>query len=239
MVGQPAGADERTREQLRRVDSSHAEDAISPSTGAGPLNDLAKVTDQIAAWRRSWDRVLVIAIDGHGASGKSTIAAALAEILDASVVHTDDFFRWPSGVGADRSTPDDPLGCYYNAARLRAETLEPLRQGRRTTFRRLDRSRNETLETEVTVEPRDVLFVEGVFSAAPQLADLVDRAIFVDTPESERVRRLRQIVAPEDWSVDWLEAERAYFGRIRQPSSFDLTISGTLRLPTKPDGGAP
>lgn len=34
----------------------------------------------------------VIAIDGMAASGKSTLAARLAEELDGCVIHMDDFF---------------------------------------------------------------------------------------------------------------------------------------------------
>ena len=37
----------------------------------------------------------VIAIDGMAASGKSTLAARLAEELDGCVIHMDDFFLFP------------------------------------------------------------------------------------------------------------------------------------------------
>ncbi len=38
----------------------------------------------------------VIAIDGMAASGKSTLAARLAEELDGCVIHMDDFFSLQS-----------------------------------------------------------------------------------------------------------------------------------------------
>ena len=38
----------------------------------------------------------VIAIDGRAASGKSTVAAQLSKVLDAAVVHMDDFFLPPT-----------------------------------------------------------------------------------------------------------------------------------------------
>jgi uridine kinase len=213
---------------------AHSGDAIRHSPSAEAINELPAVLAHIAAWRPSEDRVLVIAVDGYGASGKSTWAAELAARVDAAVVHTDDFFHWPSSLGADRSMPEDSLEGYYDTARLRSEAVDPLRQRRPATFCRFDRSRNEDLGREITLEPRDILLVEGVFSAAPQLADLVDRAIFVDTPEPERLRRLRMSVAAADWSEEWLQAERAYFQRIRPPSSFDLLISGTRGLPARP-----
>ena len=56
--------------------------------------------------------------------------------------------------------------------------------------------------------------LEGVFSASPELADLVDRSVFVDTPEPERLRRLHARVTPEEWDTDWLAAEQAYFDMV-------------------------
>lgn len=35
--------------------------------------------------------VKVVAVDGHGGAGKSTLAAKLSEMLGAETVHTDEF----------------------------------------------------------------------------------------------------------------------------------------------------
>jgi uridine kinase len=164
--------------------------------------------------------VLIVAIDGHGASGKSTIAAEVAEAAGAALVHTDDFFL-PGG------PPGQSLDRYYDWRRLRAEALEPLRARHRAAFRGFDWDRGSGLGGLVTVNPAGLVLLEGVFSASPQLADLVDRAVFVDTPERERLGRLRGRIAPEDWDDDWLTAERAYFGLTRPPASFDLAVSGS------------
>jgi len=175
---------------------------------------------------------LVLAIDGHGAAGKSTIAGAVARATGAAIVHTDDFFRAPAAApGRPRSAAAGgrALECYYDWRRLRAEALEPLRAGRAVTFRRFDWERGSGLDGTVAVEPRDLILVEGVFSAAPELSDLVDRSVFVETPEPERLRRLRRRVTPEEWDADWLIAEQAYFNLVRPPSSFDLVVPGTTR----------
>ena len=171
--------------------------------------------------------VLVLAIDGHGAAGKSTLADAVARATGAALVHTDDFFRaWPA-----RSRPAAAsaraMACYYDWRRLRAQALDPLRGRRGATFRRFDWERGRGLDGHVTVQPSDLVLVEGVFSAAAELSDLVDRSVFVETPEPERLRRLRRLVTPEEWDEDWLAAERSYFGRTRPPVSFDLVVPGT------------
>jgi uridine kinase len=190
--------------------------------GASP----ERVTGAVAKWRADLPGLLVVAIDGHGAAGKSTLADAVAAATGAALVRTDDFFRdFPAG-------PAPPgLAGYYDWRRLRAEALVPLRARRMASFRRFDWERGSGLNGTVSVEARDVILVEGVFSAAPELSDLVDRSVFVETPEPERLRRLRLRVAPDEWDDDWLIAERAYFELIRAPSSFDLVVPGTGPAP--------
>jgi uridine kinase len=183
-----------------------------------------RVIEATTRWQAAQPGTLVLAIDGHGAAGKSTIAGAVARATGAALVHTDDFFQ--TCPAQDR--PREPtLQRYYDWRRLRAQALEPLRAHRTATFRRFDWERGHGLDGAVAVEPSDLVLVEGVFSAAPELSNLVDRSVFVETPEPERLRRLRRLVTPEEWDEDWLAAERAYFGQTRPPASFDLVVPGT------------
>jgi uridine kinase len=213
-----------------------------------------RVISAAAGWRAGHQAdMLVVAIDGHGAAGKSTIAAVVAEATGAALVHTDDFFAVGpeaegSGLGqgglggqgaaapgraqvgvvpAGVSSPAEPvLSAYYDWRRLRAEALEPLRAGRGATFRRFDWERGYGLDGTVSVTPEPLIVLEGVFSASPELSDLVDRSVYVDTREPERLRRLRAQVTPDDWDDEWLKAEHAYFDLIRPPSTFDLIVRG-------------
>jgi uridine kinase len=194
-----------------------------PNPGSLGQGAARRVISAAAGWRAGHGaQVLVIALDGHGAAGKSTIAAAVAESTGATLVHTDDFF--------DPAAPREPgLSGYYDWRRLRAEALEPLRAGHAAEFRRFDWERGRGLDGIVRVTPGPLIVLEGVFAASPELSDLVDRSVFVDTPEPERLRRLRDQTTPSEWDDEWLKAEQAYFGLIRPPFSFDLIVSGTLR----------
>jgi uridine kinase len=206
-----------------------------------------RVVRAAAGWRAAHDAsVLVVAIDGYGAAGKSTIAAAVADETGAMLVHTDDFFDagpepggpGRAGLGAPVSPPPreaQALIGYYDWRRLRAEALEPLRAGRGAEFRRFDWERGRGLDGTVAVPPGPLILVEGVCSAAPELADLVDRSVFVDTPEPERLARLRVQVTSGEWDDHWLAAERAYFRATRPPSTFDLIVPGTP--PGRQSGG--
>lgn len=195
-----------------------------------------RVIEAATRWQAAQPGMLVLAIDGHGAAGKSTIADAVARAAGAALVHTDDFFR--AWLAQDRraAAGGPALQRYYDWRRLRAQALEPLRAHRTATFRRFDWDRGSGLDGAVAVQPSNLVVVEGVFSAAPELSDLVDRSVFVQTPEPERLRRLRRLVTPEEWDEDWLAAERAYFGRTRPPASFDLVVPGTG--PVSAGGGA-
>ncbi len=158
------------------------------------------VVTAVAGWQARSSSRLVIAIDGHGAAGKTTLADELARELGAEVLHTDDYFH-PTRERADNR----PMAQYYDWARLREEAILPaLASGRRAS----------------------PLLVEGVSSACPALADLVTHAIYVDTPEPVRLERLRARVAAEEWDEDWLDAERVYFAS-RPPESFDLVVTGS------------
>jgi uridine kinase len=210
-----------------------------PITGSPGQRAARRVISAAAGWRAAHGAgVLVIAIDGHGAAGKSTIAAAVAQETGAGLVHTDDFFNaGPEPGGPQRArlgvsaapAPHDERGLsgYYDWRRLRAEALEPLRAGRAAEFRRFDWERGSGLDGTVSAAPSPLIVLEGVFSASPELSDLVDRSVFVDTPEPERLRRLRAQTTPSEWDDQWLIAEQAYFGLIRPPSSFDLIVSGS------------
>jgi uridine kinase len=211
-----------------------AADQVAGAATGQMVGAVGRVLGAAGRWRSagiSGPGVIMIAIDGHGAAGKSTIAEAVAQATGAALVHTDDFFQAQPPSPALPADPGRPAGRpaladYYDWRRLRAQALQPLRARLGAAFRRFDWERGSGLDGTVTVEPSDLILVEGVYSAAPELRDLVDRSVFVDTPEQERLRRLRGRVKPEEWDEQWLLAERAYFGVIRPPSSFDLIVSG-------------
>jgi uridine kinase len=171
------------------------------------MNDAAEqILAAVERWRAEEGRPLVVAIDGHGAAGKTTIAADVAWILDAMVVHTDDYFHEAEDSGDPR-----PMAQYYAWQALRERALQP-----GITWLR---------EEPTTWTGALVILVEGLSSAAPALADLIDRTVFVQTPEPLRLERLHERISDEEWDEEWLYAERLYFAS-RPPDSFDLVVSG-------------
>ncbi len=182
----------------------------------------------LARWRGPAGAVTVVAVDGHGASGKSTIAGQLCSLSGATVVHTDDFFLPLSLSSPERM---QRLEGYYDLARLRAEALEPLKDGREAVFRAYNWESGTLSPRTKRVCPEGLVVLEGVCSSSPELSDLVDKTVYVHTPESERLGRLRARVAPQEWDSDWLRAEKEYFTRVRPLQSFDLVIRGSRTTP--------
>jgi len=131
----------------------------------------------------------------------------------------DAFFRQPPGDGAAT------LADYYDYGRIRAEALEPLRQRRPAVFVAFDWATGAP-GAPGRAEPADVVLLDGVSSGAATLGDLVDLAVFVDTPEAVRLERLHGRLSDDEWDERWLEAEGAYYAT-RPPSSFDLIVPGT------------
>ena len=182
-----------------------------------------QIVDAISGWRPQKTGPLVVAIDGHGAAGKSVLAEAVSRQLAAAVVHLDDCFREAGSAAGDG---ESPMAAYYDWQRLRREVLEPLHRGERASFRAFDWESNGYLPGLVVIEPAELILVEGVSSTAAALIELIDRNVLVVTPESERVARLHERIGDEVWDDEWLAAERSYFAD-RPEGWFDLVVSGS------------
>lgn len=179
---------------------------------------------------------LVVAIDGLGGAGKSTLADALrARLNDASIVLGDDFYR-PMDAGARAGLgPREGYERYFDWQRLAEEVLDPLSRGRAAVYRRYDWSRDRLGDDPVEVQPRGVILVEGVYSARPELRGYVDLAIYVETPRAERERRLRARGQDEaGWIARWMAAEEWYEREHRPRERADLVVRGDDAEPEGP-----
>jgi cytidylate kinase len=71
---------------------------------------------------------VVIALDGPSGAGKSTVAAALAAVMPAAVVPSDDFFPFEiTAAEWNERSPEERAAQAIDCRRLRRLALEPLR----------------------------------------------------------------------------------------------------------------
>jgi uridine kinase len=186
---------------------------------------------------------IVVALDGPSGAGKSTMASALAAMMAATVITSDDFFaaeitatEWAARTPAERAR--DAI----DWRRLRRLALEPLRAGRPAIWQPFDFASGERADgsygmgaNTVQRQQAPVIILEGAYVARPELADLIDCAMLIDTPVATREKRL---AAREDpaflaaWHDRWDAAEAYYFTAVRPPVSFDIvvdTATATIR----------
>ena len=168
---------------------------------------------------------LLVAIDGGGGAGKSTLARGISEEFAGfvSTVRCDDFYR---PLDSSACSPAVAYEKYFDWRRLRDEALLPLRAGKTARYQRYDWSTDRLAEW-IELEPREIVVLEGVFSMRPELRDLIDVAIFIETPRDERIHRMASRPQTDSsWMERWLAAEDWYFEQVAAHRSADLILEG-------------
>lgn len=192
----------------------------------------AEVEGRLHSLERHRSRTpILIAIDGGSGAGKTTIVEELRRYLpEASCVHSDDFFD--AGVEISewhRMSPAERAARCIDWRRLRCGALHPLSRGRRASWHPFDVSTASGLSADVvTVEPSDIVVVDGIYSSRPELADMMALTVLVDTPADTRRRRhdIREGGDESMWHHIWDAAEDYYLEHVRPPGSFDLVVHG-------------
>jgi uridine kinase len=158
----------------------------------------------------------IVAIDGPGGAGKSSLAAHLARELDARVVRTDEFAGW-----------DNPLDWW---PRLLDDVLAPLAAAR--TARYTPTRWGGPERPEVVVEPGGVVLLEGVTASREVFRPYLAYAIWVETPRALRLRRGLERDGEDsraDWER-WMAEEDAYIERERPAERADVVLDGAADL---------
>ncbi len=166
----------------------------------------------------------VLVIDGFCASGKSTLAARLAKILNARLIHTDDFFLPPS-----KRTPErfaEPGG-NVDYERFYDEVICHLADDV-LTYGVFDCS--EMAVTHHAVLPKTpVTIIEGAYALHPHFGKYADIRAFMETDEAEQKRRILERDGAEMLEMfesRWIPFERKY------EAAFGIRESCTYRILT-------
>jgi uridine kinase len=177
---------------------------------------IAAVGAVAALAERRAGRTVWVGIDGCGAAGKTSLAAAVAAAVpSAVVVHVDDFSgHWVVEWDWDR---------------FHDQVVRPLLSGRRARYQRWDWHRGRGGDW-AEVEPGRVVVVEGVSSTRREVAVPWDLTIWVDAPREVRLARARErdgAAMLARWLDDWMPSEDAYVAREHPQDRVDLIVPGT------------
>ena len=172
------------------------------------------------------ERPVLIALDGRCGSGKTTLAAQLAEQFPGSAVfHTDDYYLPP----AQRIPNWAETPCAnMDLTRLREEVLVPAQAGAAVHCRAYS-CREGAYLPEQCVPPAPLYILEGSYSHHPLLAPYEDFRVFMTCSDAEQTRRLqaREGDRYPDFAARWIPLEEAYFTQHNIEDAADFVMDTT------------
>ena len=168
-------------------------------------------------------RPLVIALDGRSASGKSTLAQDMAEIVGAGVIHMDDFFlpgelRTPERLAAP--------GGNVHYERFLADVLPHLTRMEPFAYPRFDCGKM-AICGERQVPAAALHIVEGAYACHPALGDYMTLRVFSDIAPEAQQRRILARNGKEGWEkfrTRWIPLEEAYFAAFQVRQKADVVV---------------
>jgi uridine kinase len=186
---------------------------------------------KLAQVRYQQGKLLIIAVDGCGGAGKSTLCHALAAKIEpwanSQVLTLDEFYRPISAIQRSQLQQLQARAAYFNVEAFKHNVLSPLHGGLGASYKPfhwLDGEQDQAVE----LLPTGVLIVDGVFSFSKPLRDLIHLSIFVDT--SLPVRKQRLLARPQldsQWVSHWQATESWHHQHEHTSTAVDFVLSGT------------
>ncbi len=193
-------------------------EAPLPGVVARQTDQMQELTDTVRRLVRTVQpppgmATCLIAVDGYGGAGKSTLARLIAATYDATVVHTDDFASW-----------DNPIDWW---PRLLDQILRPLGRNEQARYQRFDWVSGQLAEWH-DLPPGGLVLIEGVTSSRAEFRPYLAGSIWLETPAEVRLRRGLERDGEQargQW-LEWMAAERRW-GAAHQPwADADLVLPG-------------
>ena len=160
------------------------------------------------------DGVKVIAVDGRAASGKTTLAERLSALLNAEMIHMDDFFLPPVLRTEERLSE---AGGNIHYERFCDEVLPFVSKSESFSYGVFDCSQM-AFSGKRTISASEWRIVEGSYSHHPKFGDYADFKIFCTVSEQEQMCRILKRNGErmaEIFRTRWIPMEETYFEAFR------------------------
>jgi uridine kinase len=149
------------------------------------------------------------------------------------VIDGDDFYAGGSAERWDQRSPAEKADQVIDWHRQR-RVLDDLRLRGNASWYPFDwdapdwnSDRVPLRSTPKSMTSADIVILEGAYSARPELHDVLDLRILLDTPSEQRRRQLLEREGDHyrnDWAARWSVAEDHYFGMVMPPERFDHVL---------------
>ena len=177
----------------------------------------------LAELHKTTKRPFLIAIDGMCGSGKTTLGIYLAQELNASLFHMDDFFLQPyQRTEARLSEP----GGNVDYERFKEEVLDHISDTTGVTYRPFN-CHQWKLEDEATTVPyNDIVIAEGSYSHHPYFEDVYNVKIFLEISPDEQKKRIISRDGKDIWPMfekKWIPMENRYFEEFKIKETSEIS----------------
>lgn len=166
----------------------------------------------------------VIAIDGCSASGKTTFASELADVLRANDVHTDDFFR-PRNENGELELSD--FSGNFDLVRFKTEAVDGMLGGADFSVGIFDCKIGKVIERR-NYKQSGIFVVEGAYSTHPDLGKYWGVSLFFTIDSDEQKKRILNRDGADSYEMFktvWIPAEERYFKHFDIVQKSDAVIS--------------
>ena len=167
----------------------------------------------------------IVAIDGKSGTGKSTLAAQLQQRIQASIIEGDDFF---AGGVIILESPASEMAEICIDWRSQRDVVRTLLSRGAVSYFPFDWNAFDGTKSSVSkrVQSEPFVILEGVYSARPELLDLVNYSLLIEAPEDLRISRLmHREVEIGSWERQWHRAEDWYFENRSCRRDFDAVLN--------------
>lgn len=167
---------------------------------------------------------IIVGIDGPGGSGKSTLAKQLAKHFDATLIHSDDFYKTEERRNGKHSS-DQIVSDKFDWNLLEKKVFNK-KPGEIIKYRPYSWEISGLLP-EINHKLKDIIIIEGIYALQQRFLDKYHVKIWVEVSESVRLERGVKRDGEhmrEAWETIWLPQDKRYFDSHRPDQKADVII---------------